>query len=169
MGQGYRAIATIVRARGTKGELVCRPWHAGSPRLHEGLHVALLPPNFEVDRFQEVVFAADDGGDQRVRFSGIADLGDACACVDARVLAPEAELPEEGEPLGPEAWIGLRAVDEALGELGRVRSVEEGPAQTLLVIDHEGKDVLVPAVAPILMSVDAGTVHLSCPAGLLDL
>ncbi len=169
MGSAYRPIATIVRARGTKGELVCRPWHAGSPLLREGLPVAILPPNFSVERFQTVASATFDGSDQRVRFSGIADLDAATHCVGARVLAPEDELPEEAGEEGPRAWIGLLAVDETLGELGRVVDVEEGPAQALLVIAHEGREVLVPAVEPILVSADEEAVHLACPPGLLGI
>ncbi len=131
--------------------------------------MAILPPNFEVDRFQVVLSATDDGEDQRVRFAGVADLGDAKTCVGARVLAPEDELSPEDEPEGPEAWIGLTAIDEAFGVLGTVRSVEEGPAQALLVIEREGREVLVPAVEPILVDVDEAAVHLACPPGLLDL
>lgn len=131
--------------------------------------MVLVPPRFEVDRFQEVVSAVSSGDGQRVRFSGIADLGDASIVVGARVLASERDLPADGEPQGPEAWVGLTAVDETWGELGTVRAVEEGPSQALLVIDRDGREVLVPAVAPILLSVDEAAVHLACPAGLLDL
>lgn len=80
-----------------------------------------------------------------------------------------AELPEE-----PDAWydhqlVGLRAMRD--GEpVGLVIRVDHLPAQDLLAISTDGREVLVPFVAVFVPAVDiaAGTITLTPPAGLFE-
>jgi 16S rRNA processing protein RimM len=55
-------------------------------------------------------------------------------------------------------------------EVGRVARVDHMPAQDLLAITIDDREVLVPFVAAIVPSVDitAGTVTLTPPPGLLE-
>ena len=81
----------------------------------------------------------------------------------------DAELPDE-----PDAWydhqlVGLRALRDGV-EVGRVARVDHLPAQDLLAIATDGREVLVPFVAAIVPDVDiaAGTVTLTPPPGLFE-
>jgi 16S rRNA processing protein RimM len=103
-------------------------------------------------------------------FEGVTDRTAAESLVKA-ILWIEQDPAEEPEP---DAWydyqlVGLRALHEGV-EIGRVTRVEHFPAQDLLVIDAGEREILVPFVAAIVPAVDieAGTVTLTPPAGLLE-
>ena len=81
----------------------------------------------------------------------------------------ETEVPDE-----PDAWydhqlVGLRALRDGV-EVGRVARVDHLPAQDLLAITTDDREVLVPFVAAIVPNVDvkAGTVTLTPPPGLFE-
>lgn len=80
----------------------------------------------------------------------------------------------EDDLIGDITWdsfIGYRVVDEALGELGAITDVDESTINVLLQIDHKGKEILLPAVEELILSVDHEnkTLTVSVPEGLLDL
>lgn len=103
-------------------------------------------------------------------FEGIEDRTAAESLVKA-ILWIDADVAAEQEP---DAWydhqlVGLRAVRDGV-EVGELVRVEHLPAQDLLVIKTDDREVLVPFVSAIVPSVDlaAGTVTLTPPAGLFE-
>ena len=104
-------------------------------------------------------------------FAGVSDRTEAEALVKAILWVDhdETEVPDE-----PDAWydhqlVGLRALRDGV-EVGRVARVDHLPAQDLLAIAIDDREVLVPFVAAIVPNVDikAGTVTLTPPPGLLE-
>lgn len=104
-------------------------------------------------------------------FEGITDRSGAESLIKAILLVTqdEAELPAE-----PDAWydhqlVGLKVLREGV-QVGVVARVEHFPAQDLLVIDANGKDVMVPFVKAIVPSVNiaAGTLDVTPPTGLFE-
>jgi 16S rRNA processing protein RimM len=104
-------------------------------------------------------------------FEGIKDRTEAEALVKAILWVEhdETEVPEE-----PDAWydhqlVGLRVLRDGV-EIGRIARVDHLPAQDLLAITIDDREVLVPFVAAIVPNVDikAGTVTLTPPPGLLE-
>ncbi|PZQ92023.1 MAG: ribosome maturation factor RimM [Leifsonia xyli] len=104
-------------------------------------------------------------------FEGILDrtaaetLVKAILWIDADVAAEEPE---------PDAWydhqlVGLRALRDG-AEVGEVVRVEHLPAQDLLVVRADDREVLVPFVAAFVPTVDtaSGTVTLTPPPGLFE-
>lgn len=108
-----------------------------------------------------------------VSFDGIDDR-DAAAALTGLALRVEVD-PAESTGVDDEYFdhqlVGLTAVDlDGGGALGPVTEVLHLPLQDVLVIDHNGREVLVPFVAAVVPEVDvaAGTVGLRPPPGLLD-
>ncbi len=130
--------------------------------------MAILPPTLTLNRYQVVTSVRGEGAEQFVRFSEVGDLNDAEQVVGCRILAKAGELAFADDAPELESWVGFEAVDEALGSLGFVSAVEEGPFQPLLVIDHAGRELLVPAVEPIIRSVEGNVITLACPSGLVE-
>lgn len=70
-----------------------------------------------------------------------------------------------------DSFIGYSVVDEIHGELGTITDVDETTINVLLQIDHNGKELLLPAVEELILSADHENKRLavSLPEGLLDL
>ncbi|MFP4090787.1 MAG: ribosome maturation factor RimM, partial [Cyclobacteriaceae bacterium] len=67
--------------------------------------------------------------------------------------------------------IGFRIEDELLGTLGSVKDVYEAGPQTLLAMDYQQQEVLIPLTDEIVTKVDKAqqTVYTRLPEGLLDI
>ena len=103
-------------------------------------------------------------------FEGVGDRVGAEGLVKAILWIEQAsdEAPED------DAWydfqlVGLRALRDGI-EVGTVARVEHFPAQDLLVIAAEEREVLVPFVSAFVpaVDIDAGTLTLTPPAGLFE-
>jgi 16S rRNA processing protein RimM len=66
--------------------------------------------------------------------------------------------------------IGCTVIDSEKGELGQVKAVHTMPAQNLLEIEHQGKEVLIPIIDSIVTKVDkeAKKIDVTLPEGLLE-
>jgi 16S rRNA processing protein RimM len=104
-------------------------------------------------------------------FDGVADRSAAESLIKAILLVTQDAdaLPEE-----PDAWydhqlVGLKVLRDG-EQVGIVSRVEHFPAQDLLVVNANGKDVMVPFVKALVPSVDikAGTVTVTPPTGLFE-
>ncbi len=101
-------------------------------------------------------------------FEGITDRTAAETVVKAILWTDDAGQVEDN------AWydhqlVGLRVVRD--GEtVGTVTRVDHLPAQDLLIVTSEGREVMVPFVADIVptVDIDAGTVTVTPPAGLFE-
>lgn len=87
-----------------------------------------------------------------------------------QVERDEAETPEDPEEFYDSALIDCRVVDGDGVDFGTVREVAHLPAHDLLVIDHEGSEVLIPFVREFVPEVDiaACRIVVTPPEGLLD-
>ena len=104
-------------------------------------------------------------------FAGVADRTAAEGLVKAILWVDQdaAELPEESDAWYDHQLVGLRALRD--GEpVGIVARVDHMPAQDLLAITADGREVLVPFLKIFVPTVDlaAGTVTLTPPAGLFE-
>ena len=81
------------------------------------------------------------------------------------------EPPADPDTFADFQLVGLRAQDTNGAPLGEVTAVRHGPGGDRLVLNHEGRDILVPFVWAIVPEVDlaGGRVIVDPPEGLLDL
>jgi 16S rRNA processing protein RimM len=104
-------------------------------------------------------------------FEGVTDRTTAEGLVKAILWVDQdaAELPEENDAWYDHQLVGLRALRDGV-QVGVVARVDHLPAQDLLAITADGREVLVPFVSAIVPSVDiaAGTLTLTPPAGLFE-
>jgi 16S rRNA processing protein RimM len=88
-----------------------------------------------------------------------------------RLDVPDDERPDDPEEFYDHQLVGLRARVEAGAEVGPVTDVLHLPSQDVLVLDVDGREVLVPFVAEFVPAIDLdeGVVLLRPQPGLLDL
>lgn len=93
--------------------------------------------------------------------------------INREVYYPAAALDEAaGEP--DYTWgdfIGYAVTDHAHGPLGQITDTDESTINVLLQIDHNGKELLIPAAEEFILSVDHDKkeMEVSIPEGLLHL
>jgi 16S rRNA processing protein RimM len=106
-----------------------------------------------------------------VVFAGISSREQAEALRGARLLVPIADVPEAPEGVFyHHQLIGCLCVDAVQGDLGQVSDLLEDGGGLLLVVERQGKRLLIPFVEAYLRSVDvdAGRIALQLPEGLVE-
>lgn len=98
---------------------------------------------------------------------------DARMFVNKEVFYP-LDAVDEDDLVGDMTWdsfVGYTVTDERKGYLGVVTDVDETTINVLLRVDHEGEEILIPAVEELITDADHQARHLtvSLPEGLLDL
>lgn len=130
--------------------------------LLEGI---LVPFYIEAYRFKSDSVAL-------VKFEGIDSAGQARRFTNVEVYFPLSWT--EDAPEGELSWsyfVGFRVEDARFGLLGRITEVDDSTINTLFVIDHNGKELLVPAIEEFISHLDnrQRTMTLQLPDGLLDM
>ena len=105
-------------------------------------------------------------------FDGVTDRDQARHLAGVLLLAqvdPD-EPTDDPDEFHDHQLIGLSARHVDGSVLGTVTDVLHMPLQDVLVLDHDGREVLVPFVQAVVPTVDvaAGTLTVDPPAGLLD-
>lgn len=67
--------------------------------------------------------------------------------------------------------LGFHVTDEGLGELGVITDVMTAGPNRLLVMDHEGKEILIPINSPFIINVNKSKkkITVNLPEGFLDI
>ncbi len=95
-----------------------------------------------------------------VLFDGINNKEDAAAISGKKLLIREEDLiPEEEKVLELEELeyafsIGFRMDDTVIGEIGEILEIVEYPQQEMAVIDHKGKEIMVPMNENFIQEID---------------
>jgi 16S rRNA processing protein RimM len=106
-----------------------------------------------------------------VQFRNIMDRNQAEDLAGLELYLPEEELPElDADQFYFHEIKGYTVVDATHGTLGTILRVEEYPAHSLLVMQWQGKEILIPIAGEIVGDVDreAKTLQTKLPDGLLD-
>jgi 16S rRNA processing protein RimM len=107
-----------------------------------------------------------------VTFDGVSDrsAAEAVRGVDLWVVVPADERPSDPEEFYDHQLLGLRAETTAGDLIGEVSEVLHLPAQDVLVVPYQGRDVLLPFVADLVpvVDVEARRLVVADTPGLLD-
>jgi len=105
-------------------------------------------------------------------FEGIGDRESAAKLVNGELWGDAARLPDPGPGVAYTfQLVGLKVVDTEGREIGTVRDYSSAAAQPLFVVEHDGREIFLPAYEPFLKRVDlaAGLIVVDPPPGLLEL
>ncbi|EPD29356.1 ribosome maturation factor RimM [Gleimia europaea] len=109
-------------------------------------------------------------GRMLVKFEEIHDRTDAEELRGAHLMVNVDESQDEDDAWYPHELMGLKVRTIAGEPRGMVARFVPGAAQDLLVVDYDGREVLVPFVRQIVPEVllDEGTIVVDPPGGLFD-
>jgi 16S rRNA processing protein RimM len=161
-------VGRVARAHGNRGQVIVNPETDFAEERFKVGQVLLLgaagtPTRIAAVRFQQ--------GRPIVALEGVATMNEAEALAGAELWMAAADIP----PLPANTFyrhdlVGCEVRDTGGIVVGRVRAVDGTIDRSLLVVDGERGEVLIPLVADICVTVDpaAGVIVVNPPAGLLD-
>lgn len=137
--------------------------------LEEGMKVVLVPPALKGPREFVVRSLTGGGSGTLMSLAGIESLGQASKLVGKGVLARVADLPADYALHDVDALLGTEVRDVSRGLLGTICEVMRTPAQDVWVVRNEDREVLIPAVEPIVVSWNLGEpIVVQTPEGLIE-
>lgn len=163
-------IGRIGRAHGIRGDVaVATSTDDPDARFAPGARIATQPAEAGP---LEVESARWHSGRLLVRFVGISDRTKAETIKGLVLVVDSDDLPpiDEADEYYDHQLIGLHAETSDGAAIGEITDVVHGPAGELLVIDRDGREVLVPFVTELVPTVDlvARRVTVTPQPGLLD-
>ncbi len=162
-------LGKITKTHGVKGEVIL--WiDVDFPEEYEEMDSVFLDVNGELVPFFMDSFQLR-GNKAIVKFEDIETYEQAEPLVNLQAYLPLDVLPElDGDQFYYHEIVGFQVIDEKLGQLGKVRTVYTMQVQDLLVMDYQGKEVLIPIEDSIVLEADkeAQTIAVNLPDGLLE-
>ncbi|MCU0441266.1 MAG: ribosome maturation factor RimM [Bacteroidia bacterium] len=159
----FIAVGTIDKTHGTKGEL--RITLSSNKQFKEWafLEIQGKPVPFKIVSFSPTF---DDGA--LLKLNTIDTIEQASSFVGYTLLLPKGKR-QKGEVYSEDDFTGFKLVDETLGNIGEVESIEEFPNQLLIKTTYKGNEVLIPAVEAFIEEIDEAerVIYLNLPEGLI--
>lgn len=107
----------------------------------------------------------------KVKLAGIETEEAAKQLVKSSIYIDPADLSEtDSDKMALRRIVGYKVVDNEKGPIGKALFIEELETNPLLVIEHEGKQILLPLNGDFIEKVDnrKKEVHINAPEGLID-
>ena len=164
-------LGKIVRTFGSKGEVVFQVDAEILSRIKK-LESVFLKMNENLVPFFIELLQPRSKGQALVKFIDVDSTEDATLLAGRKIYIPLTLLPKpKGTQLYSIEIEGYTVIDAVRGETGTVRTVLEMPQQSLLAIDFNGKEILIPIVDEIVKKIDrkTKTIHIEAPEGLIEL
>ena len=165
------AVGRVGKAHGVRGDVFVEPWtDAPDERFSSGARLVTEPAGRGP---LTVESARDHSGKLVVHFAGLDDRTAVEALRGTVLLVPAAARPviEDPDEFYDTDLIGLAVRTVQGQQLGPVTDVLHSPAGSLLAVDVDGREVLVPFRTEFVPTVDlaAGVAEIDPPDGLLEL
>ncbi len=163
-------LGTITRTHGKNGGLVLK-LDTDRPEEYNRLESVLLEINQELVPFFIAEYQHLKAAEFFIAFEGMS-ISEARSLTGKPVYLPLTFLPKlSGKQFYFHEVIGFTVVDEAHGEIGTIKSVIERNPQHIFLVDHKGKEVLIPATDEFIVEINRSnkTITMACPDGLLDI
>jgi len=164
-------LGKIVRTFGTKGEVIFQIDSEIFSQIKK-LESVYLKLNENLVPFFIELLQPKAKGQAMVKFLDVDSTEDASLLAGCDIFIPIGLLPKQkGAQLYSIEIEGYTVIDASRGETGTVKTVLEMPQQSLLAIEYNGKEILIPIVDEIVKKIDrkTKTVHIDAPEGLIEL
>ncbi len=162
-------VAYIAKTHGLRGEVTIMPMPE-CPDLSEVSTLFVETRNGIVPYFVETISIRPDKA--FVKFEDVETPEQGLALKGCSLFLPKADRPKlkRGEFYNDEV-IGFRVSDGTLGLLGTVETVEEAGPNRFLVLQANGKEVMIPVNGPFIQHVNKSRkeITVALPEGFLEI
>lgn len=164
-------LGVITKPFGYKGQLVIY-LDTDEPHKYKSLDSVFIEIGDEkLPYIIEDIQMKSDNNQAIVKFQDI-DGEEAKSFVKAKLFLPLSMLPPlEGNKFYYHEVIGFKVIDKEKGEIGICKDFIDIAHQSIMQIDFQGKEILIPAIDEIFETVDRinKTIHITAPEGLIDI
>ena len=164
-------LGKIVGKYSFKGELLIK-LDTDEPEIYEKLESVFVEMNKNLVPFFIEKSSLHKSELLRVRFEDVDDEETADELLKCDVYLPLEFLPKlENDQFYYHEIIGFTVNDIHFGKVGILKGVNDRTPQTLLEIDRDGKEILVPLNDQFFKELDKAkkTIILECPDGLIEM
>lgn len=160
-------IGRVVKTHGIRGEVVVEVT-TDDPDQRFAIGAVLHGTQGNKEHELTIAAARAHQGRLLIKFEEVPDRNAADSLRGTKFFAEA--IYDEDEGYYDHEIEGLKVIHEGK-EIGTVTAVIHGPAQDLLEVNMDGREVLIPFVEAIVPDIDleAGTCTITPPEGLLDL
>jgi 16S rRNA processing protein RimM len=169
--QDFYFLGKITKTSGYKGNLVFF-FDVDDIDRYIDLKAVFIELNAELIPFAINSIVFKSGKTAMVQLEDIHDEESGAALIGSDVYLPLSYLPElKGNQFYFHEVIGFSVIDKKLGNLGKIKEIMDQSSQALLIIDHKGKEILIPITDEIITRVDRTQeiIYVNTPEGLIDI
>jgi 16S rRNA processing protein RimM len=163
-------LGKITRLHGYKGAMVLYI-DADDPTRYYTVNAVYVELNGQL--IPHFIQRADPKANQViVTFEGVDGEEAAQRYVNKAIYLPISTLPKlSGKQFYYHEVIGFTITDLNFGVVGQVKAITDHPTNPLFMVDHQGKEVLIPMNDDCLVEInrDKGIIVVDTPEGLIDL
>ena len=166
----YFYLGLITKPFGYKGELTVFLATA-DPEKHTNLRAVFLLEGDEYIPYMIDSIELRGGNNAVVKFADV-DGEEAKSLVKMEMYLPITELPPlTGNKFYYHEVIGFQVIDEVKGNIGICKDFIDISNQSIMQVDCDGKEILIPAVDDIFEEVDREKriLRVNAPEGLIDI
>ena len=168
--QELLAVGVVVKAFGIRGEVVVEPL-TDHPARFRKLRSVRIGPAAATTREMQIAETAVEPRGVRLRFADVADRDAAERLVGEYLFVEPSQrvrLPK-GRYFVHQV-IGLAVVTEEGEAAGRVRDVLKFPAHDVYVVEHHGREYMIPGVKEFILAIEPrrGTIRVRLIEGLKE-
>ena len=163
-------VGWIVRKHGFKGDVIIK-LDTDVPEQYEDMESIFLAQGEDLVPYFFERSSFTNKGFMKVHFEGVDTEVDADRIMKSELFLPLDFLPE----LDDNAYyfheiVGYDVVDIKHGSIGAVKLVDDSNAQTMLIVDNNESEIMIPMDAMVKkVDKENKTVEIETPDGLLDL
>ena len=127
---------------------------------------------FIADEPYEIIKLAEHKDGLKVKLNGLSNRNQSEALIGQSVyISEDFFTSEDGDSIYLSEIENFLVIDQALGELGRIKSFSYNGAQDLLVVNYKSKDIEIPFVEEFVEEInyDEKTIRMNLPDGLIEI
>lgn len=169
MKNEYFYLGHITKSFGIKGQLSCY-FDTDEPEKYADLDAVFI--DLDGEKLPYLIENIQYRGANTfvIKFQDVDDE-EAKSLIKAELYLPMSELPPlTGNRFYFHEVIGFKVIDEEKGDIGVCRDFIDISHHPIMQIDHEGTEILIPAIDEIFKNVDRENkqIHIAAPEGLID-
>ena len=164
-------LGTITRKHGKDGGLILK-LETDQPENYYKMESVLLEIDGELVPFFISDITIQPNGKSRVEFEDINSTQEAKRIVGKKLFLPLAVLPKlTGNHFYHHEIEDYQLIDQSETPIGSIKEIQDSPAQDLIVVVNNGKELLIPILEDTIIKLNRKekTLKVNIQEGLLDL